>query len=192
MIAPNKQNLLNLKKQEKLIKNGHKLLKEKRSGLIYTFLEMAKEGKVLEKIVSKELSKILQSYEATTAFLSLETILNNLNKVPAISLKTKKKRISGVYVDTFNLDLATPQRDKLKPDLAKSLANFGDYFDMVLKLSQLKSSTAKIAKEIKKVSRQISNLERKIEGITGDIKFIKTALLEKENFDKAVLIQLSN
>jgi vacuolar-type H+-ATPase subunit D/Vma8 len=192
MLAPNKQNLLILKGQITLVKNGLKLLKEKKSGLIYTFLDLAKQGKILEQKSSKEVAKILNNYERVTAFISTEELslllLNNPIKV--MNLTVHKKRISGVYVDDLKVDILPPNRPSLKTDLQSILTIFGNFLPVILELSQLKLTTEKIAIEIQKVSRQISNLERKVEDINSQIKFIKNALMEKENFEKAVSIKL--
>ena len=53
----------------------------------------------------------------------------------------------------------------------------------------MKLNTKRIASEILKVNRQISNLERKVEDILAQIKYIQNSLMEKENFEKSVLIK---
>ncbi len=192
MLAPNKQNLLLLKTQQKLVKNGHKLLKEKRSGLIYTFLEMSREGKQLEKKVSKELQKILSQYDRSMIFVSSEALNSILEQVPVMDLVTQKKRVSGVYVDTLKITLRKPKRKGLKKDIKLSLDIFANYFSIILKLSQIRLNVQKVAVEIQKVSRQISNLENKMDSIASQIKFIQSALMEKSNFEKATLIKVFN
>lgn len=194
MLAPNKQNLLILKGQSKLVKNGLKLLKEKRSGLIYTFLDLAKQGKVLEQKVSGQIAKILASYDSSMSFLSSEELEMLLIKDPVkvMNLTTQKKRISGVYVDQLKIDLSAPVRNYLKPDIKNILTVFANFLPIILELSQLKLNVQRMSQEIQKVSRQISNLENKINSINDQIKFIKNALMEKENFEKAVSIKLFN
>jgi vacuolar-type H+-ATPase subunit D/Vma8 len=190
MLAPNKQNLLLLKSQIKLVKNGLKLLKEKRSGLIYTFLELSKKGKEMELKISDQVTDILEKYEIDTALVSTYSLIEALEATPAMDLVTKKKRISGVYVDDLDIKLTSPKRDNLKTGIRDVLSLFASFFPIILELSQLKLNVQRIATEIQKVGRQISNLERKVEDINAQIKFIKTALMEKENFEKAVSIKL--
>ena len=86
-------------------------------------------------------------------------------------------------MDDLKVDILPPNRPSLKTDLQSILTIFGNFLPVILELSQLKLTTEKIAIEIQKVSRQISNLERKVEDINSQIKFIKNALMEKENFE---------
>jgi vacuolar-type H+-ATPase subunit D/Vma8 len=190
MLAPNKQNLLLSKSQKKLVQNGHKLLKEKRSGLILTFLEFAQKGRDLELKVSKEMEQIMALYSSSLSFVSSIALISALLKTPATLLQVTKKRISGVYVDEIEIQIKKPKRTNIKKPIQKSLDLFAEFFPLVLELSQLKINTQKIAKEIKKTSAQISNLERKIESIEAEIKFIENTLNEKSNLEKATLIKI--
>jgi vacuolar-type H+-ATPase subunit D/Vma8 len=194
MLAPNKQNLLILKGQVKLVENGLKLLKEKRSGLIYTFLELAKQGKILEQKVSNQISKLISNYDSSMAFLSSQELELLLTKDPVkvMNLQIHKKRISGVYVDELKIHLVPPHRDYLKFDIRSILKVFANFLPIILELSQLKLNTQRMSQEIQKVNRQISNLENKISDINTQIKFIRNALMEKENFEKSVSIKLFN
>lgn len=192
MLAPNKQNLLILKNQKNLVKNGYKLLKEKRSGLIFIFLDLAKQGKILENRIAKELSLVLKNYNQSLAFVTVEDLVKNLPKLPVMDLKVFKKRVSGVYVDNLNINLASIKRENLKSSIIEPLTLFANYFPILLELSQLKINCTRIALEIKKVSRQISNLENKIQEVDQEIKFIDNALMEKTNLEKATLIKIFN
>ena len=190
MLAPNKQNLLIQKNQKKLILNGYKLLKEKRAGLIITFLEFASKGKKLEKKVSSQISQILSSYRTGLTFVSSQTLFENLQSTPSLNLNVSKKRVSGVYIDSLDLQTKIPDRKDLKADIETSLKAFGWFFPILLELSQLKINTLRIAAEIEKTNRQIQNLEKKTEDIEAEIKFIENALNEKSNLEKATLIKI--
>lgn len=190
MLAPNKQNLLIQKNQKKLVLNGYKLLKEKRAGLIITFLEFASKGKKLEKKVSSQISQILNSYRTGLTFVSSQTLFENLKSAPSLNLNVSKKRVSGVYIDSLDLKTKIPDRKDLKTDIETSLKAFGWFFPILLELSQLKINTLRIAAEIEKTNRQIQNLEKKTEDIEAEIKFIENALNEKSNLEKATLIKI--
>jgi len=192
MIAPNKQNLLLLKSQKKLVKNGHKLLKEKRAGLIINFLELAQKGKKLEQELSEGIQKVLDIYHKSITFTDTKKLIESLTKIPAMKLAVGKKKMSGVYITKLNIDVKKPEREDLKDDLRIGLNNFSKILPLVLQVSQLKLNCSKISTEITKTSRQISNLERKMDDIDQQSKFIRATLQEKENLEKATLIKIFN
>jgi V/A-type H+-transporting ATPase subunit D len=159
MLAPNKQNLILLKKQKKLFKSGHKLLKEKRTGLIINFLEMARTGRNLEFETREYVSQVIQNYRQSLTFSSTRGLLEALPETPAHRLQVQRKRVSGVYMDTLSYQGVDLQRPSIKRMIAKPLSDFAKIFPKLLELSQLKINIQRLAQEIQKVSRQIINLE---------------------------------
>ncbi|MEM1312498.1 MAG: V-type ATP synthase subunit D [Patescibacteria group bacterium] len=190
MIVPNKQNLLLLKKKSKTIKSGMKLLKEKRTGLVALFVRLAKEGKALESKVSLLQDNVLEAYTEAMSFISISGLVDNLPSQAKLDLKVEKKRISGVYLENFTIDILAPVRVELKQTLTNSLSQFADLFPDLLMLIQLKMNVEKISIEIEKTNRLINNLEKKTEEIMQQTKYIKRVLSEKENFEKATLIKI--
>ena len=102
----------------------------------------------------------------------------------------KRKRTFGVYLSQINLDLAIPVRPTLKLDIQTSLTGFAKFFPLILEIAQLRLNCTRIAKEIEKTNRQISNLETRLENLKADEKFITTSLNEKQNLEKATLIKI--
>ncbi len=190
MIAPNKQNLILLKGQKKLLANGYKLLKEKRTGLIVTFLEMANEGKSLEIELREYLNTVVTNYRVATRFMSGDSISNSFQVDPKYHLSINRKRISGVYVTLLKINMQVLGNSNLKPALIKTFTHFNYLFPKLVLLGQKRINILRVAAEIKKTSRQIINLERKIENTNGDLKYVKMMLMEKDNFEKATLIKI--
>lgn len=189
MIAPNKQNLLLLKTTLKSQQNGHRLLKEKRSGLILSFLQLAKQGKKLESEISTNRQAILSSYLQSLNLVSPASINLSLDFQPVLELVSSKKKISGVSIIELSAKLNLPNRQNLRLPIQITLANFANLFPNLITLSQLKTSCQSLALEIKKVARQINNLEQKTNQTQLDLKFIKQALDERSNLEKATLIK---
>ncbi len=190
MLAPNKQNLLLVKKQKKLIANGLKLLKEKRTSLVILFLQQAKRGKQLEQQLSQDLQKVMDNYQVNTVFTNLPDLLEQLTQQPTLHLSVKRKRTFGVYLNQLSLDLAIPNRASLNPKVQDALNGFARFFPLILEIAQLKLNCERIAKEIEKTNRQISNLETRLENLKAEEKFITTSLNEKQNLEKATLIKI--
>ncbi len=190
MLAPNKQNLLLLKATLKSQENGHRLLKEKRSGLILVFLQLAKNGKELESKVFIERQNIVNYYLNSVNLISLTALNQHLNVRSNIQLKPTKKKLSGVSVANFEAVINIDQPNNLKFNIATSLNKFNILFPELIKLSQIKINCQNLSLEIKKVNRQISNLEQKINSTKADLKYMKQNLDEKSNLEKATLIKI--
>ena len=190
MITPNKQNLLASKKQLKTLENGHKLLEEKRNGLIVSFIDLCRRGKELEREVGSGLDTILSKYNQSLAFVSTDELVSKLDRVAATNLSVKKKRVSGVAIKELSIDVKNPERTGIKSDIKDSLSSMGGYMPKLIELIQLKNTCDKIAKEILKTNRQISAIDGKIENTKGNIKWIKQVLEEKSNLEKSVLINI--
>ena len=189
MLAPNKQNLLLLKATLKSQQNGYRLLKEKRSGLILNFLQLAKQGKTIEKEVSNQRQQILSYYLLNLSLVSQTSLNTALGKTESLQLISVKKKMSGVSLTQLKAEINIPDRSYLRTKLQIALATFASLFPKIIMLSQLKSNCQLLAFEIKKVTRQISNLEQKIEQTVADLKFIKQTLDERNNLEKATLIK---
>jgi len=190
MISPNKQNLLKLKKQKKLVGNGLKLLTEKRNSLIILFLNLAKEGKKKQIELSDLWGTFFKRYVQDFGLVNIKKLLQRLYPGVKSKIEIKQKRVSGVYLDEISLNLASGERNELKPALSNSLKNFKTIFPQFILLAQIKTNCMKISQEIIKTNRQINNLERKVEVVDFEIKYVTSALLEKSNSEKAILIKI--
>jgi len=190
MLSPNKQNLLMLKKQKKLVQNGLKLLSEKRNSLIVLFLNLAKNGKQKQKEVTSLWDLFFKKYIHDFGLINIKKLLQRLHPGIKSKIIIKQKRVSGVYLDEIDLTLSNEVRNGLKSSITDSLKIFKSIFPEFVLLAQMKTNCIKISQEIVKTNRQISNLERKVDEINFEIKYMTNALLEKSNAEKAVLIKI--
>jgi vacuolar-type H+-ATPase subunit D/Vma8 len=190
MLSPNKQNLLLLKATVKSQKNGLALLNEKRTGLIIVFLQLCSEGKQLEKSINEKRRIILSNYLRNLLLVSPVNLNLSVQKETTIEIKISKKKISGVQLKQINSLLNIPKNKHIREKIQNSLSSFGYIFPKLISLSQLKDNCLVLALEIKKVNRQILNLETKIEETNANLKWIQQSLMEKSNLEKATLIKL--
>lgn len=190
MIAANKQNLLFIKAQKKAVGNGLRLLREKRNGLVITFLKMAKEGKEKQLSLSQNWLIFLNSVKKSFSLLNILELTNELQPQLQTNLTIKHKNITGVRTNQLDLAIKANARPNLKPQIDQTFSDFTMIFPDFIKLAQLKTNCVKISNEITKTNRQISNLEKKQENMLLEIKYIVSALLEKSNSEKAILIKI--
>jgi V/A-type H+-transporting ATPase subunit D len=190
MLAPNKQNLLLTKKRQKSVNLGLKLLKEKRTGLIKSFLDVAREGKQKQSEISSEIEDFFLKYNSKISIIDLNTLIDNLIRQPNSYMQVNKKKISGVQVENLIIQLKKSINYQLKDDIINIINKFTEYFPQIIIISQLKKTCQIISKEIERVNRQIANLETQTLQLSEDIKQIQSVLNERDNLEKATLIQL--
>jgi len=190
MIAANKQNLLLVKSQKKAVDNGLRLLREKRTGLVVMFLKMAREGKQKQQKLSQNWLIFLNQVKKSFSTINSQELIKQLTPKVLTKLNIKHKNITGVKTNQLDLAVGNLPRPKLKTNLSQTLSDFNLIFPEFIKLAQLKTNCLKISTEITKTNRQISNLEKKLEDISAQMKYINSALLERSNSEKATLIKI--
>ena len=185
-VNPTRITLINLKKQVVTAKRWHKLLKDKRDGLMKQFMAIIKEVRWLRKEVEAEMWKVFKSYLQAASIMDEKTIqwtlwfpewelklsvsTKNIMSVhvPEFSYKTLKKLINYWFAHTsWDLDLALSKLEVLLPKL--------------LKLAELEKKSESLADEIETTRRRVNALEyTMIPNIIDTIKFITMKLWEQE------------
>src|SRR3989344_1326675 len=88
-VNPTRQELLKLKVKLKTAQRGHKLLKEKRDGLMKSFMSIIREAKKLRQQIEKELGQGFFSFVFFSAKMRQSAIKE------AILVPTKKVTLSA-------------------------------------------------------------------------------------------------
>ena len=185
-VNPTRMSLLNLRKQLKTAQRGHKLLKDKRDGLMKHFMEIIREARSLRLEVEKEMGASLASFlaasttmdpkmfEGALAFpeaeLSLDVNTKNVMsvQVPQFSSKSEGNLKNYGFAQTSgDLDIALGKLEKLLPEL--------------LRLAEMEKTAEALADEIEKTRRRVNALEyTMIPNLEETIKFIIMKLGEQE------------
>ncbi len=190
-VTPTRITLLNLKKELKVAKKGHKLLKDKRDGLMKKFMQTVKDARSLRAEVEKKLGGAFNSYVKATAMMtekttdvafmlpnskiSLDVRVKSVMSVPIPEFKVKKEGIAFSYglLETSG-------------DLDNAIMKFDEVFPQIIKLSELEKAAEELALEIEKTRRRVSALENiRIPNIEETIRFI-TMRLEEQARDAVV------
>ncbi len=184
-VNPTRINLLRLKKELKTAEKGYKLLKDKRDGLVKTFMEVIRDARKLRQEVNEELPIALRSYIRSSssvaekihdiAFLipntriDLDVSTRSIMSVPIPEFKQQKHGRSfayGILETSGELDLALTQLDDIMPKL--------------IRLAELEKSVENLAEEIEKTRRRTSALENvRIPELKKTIRFINLRLEEQ-------------
>jgi V/A-type H+-transporting ATPase subunit D len=193
---PTRQELLRLKKKRQTAQRGHKLLKDKRDGLIQEFLKVVKEGLRLRKKLNPEIVNSIEHFRFAKAKYSDERMqaiatMSNCD----IKVDLTHKNIMGVNVSEIDINtdgnpmcygvLETPR------DLDEAIIGLNNIFSDLMKLAELEYTARKLAEEIEKTRRRVNGLEYVvIPDIDRNIRFIFDKLEENSRQEKVTLIKV--
>jgi len=186
-------NLLLLKKQVKTAKRGHKLLKDKRDGLMKTFMEIIRDVKRLRNKVEEEIGTVFQHFLKASSTMGKTEIENALFLTTAkLSLEVNTKNVMSVHVPKFKANFSgkvktfSPFFTSGELDLA--LDKLQEIFPILLNLAEIEKAAESLAEEIEKTRRRVNALEyRRIPDLKDTLRFI-TMKLEEMTRDSLVSV----
>jgi V/A-type H+-transporting ATPase subunit D len=195
-VKPTRQEFLRLKKKTKTAEKGHKLLKDKRDGLIREFLVVVKDALRLRKELDQDLIKVMQFFqfaETRTSKKLLEEIAVTSEAKAFVTLA--RKNIMGVIVSEITADvkgnplsygiIETPK------DIDEAIFTLQKIFPDLMKLAELEFTARRLAEEIEKTRRRVNALEHVlIPEMKNDMKYIKGKLDETTRQEKVTLMKM--
>ncbi|MDX9892860.1 MAG: V-type ATP synthase subunit D [Patescibacteria group bacterium] len=192
-VNPTRQELLKLKIKLKTAMRGHKLLKEKRDGLMKHFMAIIREARDLRQKIETDLSSGFFSFIFFSSKIR-HSVINEALAVPTkkVRLEAKTKNVMGVEVPLFEYqeegdflcyDLATTSTS-----LDRALETFSNALQDMVRLAEIEHSARLLAEEIEKTRRRVNALEYVfIPDMKETIKYITAKLNEQE---RATIITL--
>lgn len=192
-VNPTRMELLQLKKKLVTAKRGHKLLKEKRDGLMKEFLKIIKEAKSLREKIDLELNRAFRDFIFASADMRPEVMEEALS-YPAqeIILEAFTKNAMSVEIPAFKYHTKGTITGKEKEFLCYSLASthsgldnslkiFSQTLHDMIKLAEIEHGASLLAAEIEKTRRRVNALEHVfIPNTEETIKYISAKLNEEE------------
>lgn len=177
-------NLLSLRKKMRTAKKGHKLLKDKRDGLMKKFMGVIREARDLRLEIERELGQAF-AFFLTASRETNPKALKNALFAPEIelSLSVKTKNVMSVHIPEFDAHFSgsalTFGTVGVSENLPLSIKKFQEIFPLLLQLSGLEKAAEALADEIEKTRRRVNALEhRMIPDLKETIKFIVLKLEE--------------
>ena len=190
-IKPTRSELLKVKKQIKLAKSGHSLLKKKRDGLILEFFEILKKAKTLREELVAEYKIALGKMNIARALegdLKVKSIAMAVNEIPDIKLATKN--IMGVKVPKIeSLDIKKAFMERgygvyNSSAIDEAAAAYERVVEKILLAAEVETSMRKLLNEIEKTKRRVNALEfvvmPKLQGVQNFIR-LRLEEMEREN-----------
>ncbi len=195
-INPTRQELLSLKTRLKTTQNGHKLLKEKRDGLMKSFMSIIREAQSLRIKIEKEMGDSFFSFIFFASKVDRAIVEESLiAPTKSIKFQALTKNVMGVDLPSFDYkeeggflcyDLATTSTS-----LDRSLIKFSEILKDMVKLAEIEHSAKLLAIEIEKTRRRVNALEHVfIPDIKETIKYIADKLGEQERASIITLMKV--
>ena len=163
-INPTRMELLRLKKRTVLAEKGHKLLKEKRDGLMQEFLKIVKEVKELRNKVDEQLAEALRHFSLAQAAMDPQAVrLMSLFKLQKVSATVEEKNVMGVKIPDFETTYEETGEKyanwETSPELDVAIGNFKEVLPQLLELASKEKAAELMAQEIEKTRRRVNTLE---------------------------------
>ena len=190
-VSPTRVALLRLKKELKVAQKGHKLLKDKRDGLVKKFMGVIFEAKSLRESVEERLGSAFDSYTRASAMIGASTLETAFVAPNAqINLGVKVQSVMSVKIPEFTVEKKGSAFSyvmlETTGDLDNAMVKFDEVFVDILHLAELEKTAENLASEIEKTRRRVSALENvRIPNLEDTIKFI-TMQLDERNRDAVV------
>ncbi|MBU1118448.1 V-type ATP synthase subunit D [Patescibacteria group bacterium] len=185
-VNPTRMELLKLKKRAKTATRGHKLLKEKRDGLMKSFMSIIREAKDLRSTVERDLGEAFKNFMFASASMKTEA-LNESLAVPSqkMKLEASTKNVMSVNIPEFKSsvegDFVCYSLASTSVELDGSLKTFSHVLSDIIRLAEIEHSAYLLACEIEKTRRRVNALEHvMIPNMEETVKYITMKLSEQE------------
>lgn len=197
-VAPTKSNLLSLKEQLSISKDGYELLEQKREILVMELMHMVEKVKLLEQDIDALIEK---AYPALKKMLMqvggdrVEQIANGVKY--EYTIKEKSTTIGGMNFPTIDVKLPEMQLFYSVLGTSASTDQVIKYFFELLKLltdmASIRTIVWRLAGEVKKTQRRVNALDKMVIPQTNEtVKYIESVLEERERENVFVLKSLKN
>lgn len=185
-VNPTRMELLGLKRRLKIAEKGHKLLKEKRDGLMKEFMDIIKAAQSARKTTEDGLSRAFKSYTLANsnmnaqALASASTLISQQAKLDFSEKNVMSVKIPQIQID-FSGDWLSYGFYDTSGELDTAIINLKDVAAIMIKLAEIEKSAQLMAAEIEKTRRRVNALEHVIiPNIKETIKYISMKLSEQE------------
>ena len=201
-VTPTRMELTRLKGKLKTARRGHKLLKDKRDGLMKQFLETVREVRTLRAEVEEELMTVHRSFTVASALMSSEALEQALlYPKQSVVLTQTTQNIMSVNVPVYSFETKTKSDADIYPygfaatsgELDAAVDALGRVFRKMLKLAEIEKAAQLMAEEIEKTRRRVNALEYvMIPNTEESIRYITMKLDENDRATTTRLMKVKD
>lgn len=188
-IQPTRSELLEVTKKIRLTKNGHKILKLKRDGLILEFFNILDQAKDLRRDIARQYVEAKEKISVAAAVdgvIAVRSAAYALTVHPEIQLKSRN--LMGVVVPEIKSSRIVAPLDErgygiigTSPRIDEAADAYEKLVETVVKAAELETTMKKLLEEIERTKRRVNALEFKVIPELEDMeRFIRFRLEEME------------
>ena len=188
-IQPTRSELLDVTKKITLTRNGHKILKLKRDGLILEFFKILDQAKDLRVEIArryKEAQERIAIANAVDGAIAVRSAAYALSSHPEIKLRSRN--LMGVVVpDIKSSRIVAPLDERgygiigTSPRIDEATDAYEKLVETIVKAAELETTMKKLLDEIERTKRRVNALEFKVLPEYEEIeRFIRFRLEEME------------
>ena len=188
-IQPTRSELLEVTKKIRLTKNGHKILKLKRDGLILEFFKILDQAKGLRQEIAKQYVQAKEKIAiagAVDGVIAVRSAAYALTVHPEIQLRSRN--LMGVVVPEIKSSKIVAPLDErgygiigTSPRIDEAADAYEKLVETVVKAAELETTMKKLLEEIERTKRRVNALEFKVLPELEEVeRFIRFRLEEME------------
>ena len=193
-INPTRMELTRLKAKQKTALRGHKLLKDKRDGLMKQFMQEVRRTRQLRKRVEEGLAQANAAFTVASAVMSPE-MLEQALMAPRLSTEVTvdQRNIMSIAVPVAQPDLACYGFAQTSGELDDALQALNRVYSDLLELAQAEKTVQLLAQDIERTRRRVNALEYVvIPENQRNIRYITMKLDENERSTQIRLMKVKD
>ena len=188
-IQPTRSELLEITKKIKLTRNGYKILKLKRDGLILEFFKILDQAKDLRMEIARRFKEAIEKIAIASAVdgvIAVRSASYALTGHPEIQLRSRN--LMGVVVPNIKSSkIVAPLTERgygiigTSPRIDEATDAFEKLVETIVKAAELETTMKKLLEEIERTKRRVNALEFRVLPELEEIeRFIRFRLEEME------------
>jgi V/A-type H+/Na+-transporting ATPase subunit D len=192
-VAPTKSNLLAVKEQLVIARDGYELLEQKREILVMELMQMVEKVKLLETDIDTAVDRAYPSLKRMFMAVGRDRAEEVARGVSCeYSLAEKRVVLAGMTFSTISVTL--PKRRLAYSylnswaDCDKVMVEFFDLLKLLTDMASIRTIVWRLAREVKKTQRRVNALDKQVIPQTRETKaYIESVLEERERENIFVL-----
>ncbi len=194
-ITPTRSVLIELKNKIKTTKNGYKIMKMKRDGLIIEFFEVMEKAKEMRGSVASDYQSamlkisIARAVEGEIAVKSAAYALKTEPKVKVGSKSIMGMMVPKVEADVTHIDILNKGYGVIStsPYIEEASVAFEKLLETIIRAAEIETTMKRLLDEIEKTKRRVNAMEFKlIPELEESMRFVKFTLeeMDRENTNR--------